>query len=181
MHDIERQVWREARAMTRREVITKAIVGQLSWVQAAEILRISTRHARRLRRKLERWGMSAVMDQRGGRPRRKRIRRPAHRVALPAQARRLCRFLAAARSSKLAGVELELVLSSKHERVVRNDNTVTFKNLILQSALNPPAHPFRALPGDGASILRRQPGHQLSEPPARPLRCRRRTAPPRPQ
>ena len=33
---------------------------------------------------------------------------------------------------KLAGVELELVLSSKHERVVRNDNTVTFKNLILQ-------------------------------------------------
>jgi hypothetical protein len=33
---------------------------------------------------------------------------------------------------KLAGIELELVLSSKHERVVRNDNTVTFKNLILQ-------------------------------------------------
>jgi hypothetical protein len=33
---------------------------------------------------------------------------------------------------KLAGVELELVLSSKHERIVRNDNTVTFKNLILQ-------------------------------------------------
>jgi hypothetical protein len=33
---------------------------------------------------------------------------------------------------KLAGVELELVLSSKHERIVRNDNTITFKNLILQ-------------------------------------------------
>jgi hypothetical protein len=33
---------------------------------------------------------------------------------------------------KLAGIELELVLSSKHERIVRNDNTVTFKNLILQ-------------------------------------------------
>jgi hypothetical protein len=33
---------------------------------------------------------------------------------------------------KLTGVELELLLSSKHERVVRNDNTVTFKNLILQ-------------------------------------------------
>jgi hypothetical protein len=28
---------------------------------------------------------------------------------------------------KLAGIELELVLSSRHERVVRNDNTVTFK------------------------------------------------------
>ena len=33
---------------------------------------------------------------------------------------------------KLAGVELELVLSSKHERIERNDNIVTFKNLILQ-------------------------------------------------
>ncbi|MBV8771878.1 MAG: hypothetical protein JO166_06040, partial [Deltaproteobacteria bacterium] len=33
---------------------------------------------------------------------------------------------------RLAGIELELVLSSRHERVVRNDNTVTFKNLILQ-------------------------------------------------
>jgi len=33
---------------------------------------------------------------------------------------------------KLAGVELELVLSSKHQRVVRNDNTVAFQNLTLQ-------------------------------------------------
>ena len=69
MHDIERRVWWEARAMTRREVITKAITKQLSWVQAAEIMRISARHARRLRRKVERWGMSAVMDRRGGRSR----------------------------------------------------------------------------------------------------------------
>ena len=28
MQDIERQVWREARAMTRREVITKAVTRQ---------------------------------------------------------------------------------------------------------------------------------------------------------
>ena len=55
--------------MTRREVITKAITKQLSWVQAAEIMRISARHAQRLRRKVERWGMLAVMDRRGGRPR----------------------------------------------------------------------------------------------------------------
>ena len=74
MHDIERRVGREAGAMTRRAVITKAIAKQLSWVQASEILGISARHMRRLRRKLERWGMSAVMDQRGGRPRRKRIK-----------------------------------------------------------------------------------------------------------
>src|ERR1700737_61487 len=74
MHDIERRVWREARAMTRREVITKAIAKQLSWVQAAAILGISARHMRRVRRKVEGWGMSAVMDQCGGRPRRKRIK-----------------------------------------------------------------------------------------------------------
>src|SRR2546430_1117865 len=74
MEKIERRVWREARAMTRREVITKAIARQLTWVQASEILGISARHMRRLRRKVERWGMSAVMDQRGGRPRRKRIK-----------------------------------------------------------------------------------------------------------
>src|SRR5215471_7455201 len=74
MGNVERRVWREARAMTRREVITKAIAGQLSWVQASEILAVSARHMRRLRRKVECWGMSAVMDQRGGRPRRKRIK-----------------------------------------------------------------------------------------------------------
>lgn len=60
--------------MTRREVITKAIAKQLSWVQASEILAVSARHMRRLRRKVECWGMSAVMDQRCGRPRRKRIK-----------------------------------------------------------------------------------------------------------
>jgi transposase len=74
MQNIERQVWREARAMTRREVITKAIAKQLTWVQASEILGVSARHMRRLRRQVECWGMSAVMDQRGGRPRRKRIK-----------------------------------------------------------------------------------------------------------
>jgi hypothetical protein len=74
MQNIERQVWREARAMTRREVITKAIAKQLTWIQASEILGVSARHMRRLRRQVECWGMSAVMDQRGGRPRRKRIK-----------------------------------------------------------------------------------------------------------
>jgi hypothetical protein len=33
---------------------------------------------------------------------------------------------------KLGGIELELLLSSQHERVVRNDNTITFTTLILQ-------------------------------------------------
>jgi transposase len=74
MESIERRVWREARAMTRREVITKAIAGQLSWVQAAEVLAISARQMRRVRRAVEQYGMEAVMDRRGGRPRRRRIK-----------------------------------------------------------------------------------------------------------
>jgi transposase len=74
MQNIERQVWREVRAMTRREVITKAVVRQLSWVQAAAILGVTPRHMRRIRRKVEHWGFDAVMDQRGGRPRRQRIK-----------------------------------------------------------------------------------------------------------
>jgi len=60
--------------MTRREVIVKAIVGQLSWVQAAEVLAITPRQLRRIRREIEQHGMEAVMDHRGGRPRRKRIK-----------------------------------------------------------------------------------------------------------
>jgi transposase len=74
MQKIERQVRREARAMTRREVITKAIAKRLSWVQAAEIIGIKPRQMRRIRWRVEHYGLDAVMDQRGGRPRRKRIK-----------------------------------------------------------------------------------------------------------
>jgi transposase len=74
MQNIKRQVWREARAMTRREVITKAIAKQLSWVQAAEIVGVTPRQMRRIRWRVEHYGLEAVMDQRGGRPRRKRIK-----------------------------------------------------------------------------------------------------------
>src|SRR5215471_3351252 len=74
MQEIERQVWREARAMTRREVLTKAIAKRLSWVQAAEIIGIKPRQMRRIRWRVEHYGLDAVMDQRGGRPRRKRIK-----------------------------------------------------------------------------------------------------------
>jgi transposase len=74
MQEIERQVQREARAMTRREVITKAIAKRLSWIQAAEIIGIKPRQMRRIRWRVERYGLDAVMDQRGGRPRRKRIK-----------------------------------------------------------------------------------------------------------
>jgi hypothetical protein len=62
MENIQRRVWREARTMTRREVITKAIAKQLTWLQASQIQAISARHMRRLRRKVECLGMSAAMD-----------------------------------------------------------------------------------------------------------------------
>ena len=74
MENIERRVWREARAMTRREVITKAIAKQLTWIQAAEIIGIKPRQMRRVRWRVEHYGLDAVMDQRGGRPRRRRIK-----------------------------------------------------------------------------------------------------------
>jgi transposase len=74
MQEIERQVGREARAMTRREIITKAIAKRLSWIQAAEIIGIKPRQMRRIRWRVEHYGLEAVMDQRGGRPRRQRIK-----------------------------------------------------------------------------------------------------------
>src|SRR5436305_7511023 len=74
MQEIERQVRREAGALTRREIITKAIAKRLSWSQAAEIIGIKPRQMRRIRWRVEHYGLEAVMDQRGGRPRRKRIK-----------------------------------------------------------------------------------------------------------
>lgn len=72
MH-IERRVAREAKAMTRSEVILKAIEGRITWLQAADICRISPRHMRRLKQAYEEYGFDGIVDHRGGRPRRKRI------------------------------------------------------------------------------------------------------------
>ncbi len=51
MENIERRV--------RREVITKAIARQLTWSQAAQVLGITERHMRRVRRVVERHGMGS--------------------------------------------------------------------------------------------------------------------------
>jgi hypothetical protein len=80
---------------------------------------------------------------------------------------------------KLAGIELELVLSSQHERVVRNHNTITFRGAGSAVACDQAPHPFRALPGHRAPVLQRQPRAQLSGPPARALRRRWPPSPPR--
>jgi transposase len=73
MHDVERRVAREVRTMTRKEVIVKAIAGDLTWIQAAAILGITPRHLRRLKRSWERRGYGGLQDQRGRTTRRRRI------------------------------------------------------------------------------------------------------------
>jgi transposase len=73
MDTIGRQVAKEIRAMTRKEVIVRAIDGQLTWIQAADILGISARHLRRLKQLWEHRGYDGLQDQRGLRPRRRRI------------------------------------------------------------------------------------------------------------
>lgn len=69
----ERRIAQEAKAVTRKEVILKAIEGRLTWLQAATVLGISARHMRRLKEKYERFGFGGLRDLRAGTPRRKRI------------------------------------------------------------------------------------------------------------
>lgn len=73
MSHIERRIAQEAKALTRKEVILKAIEGRLTWLQAATVLGISPRQMRRLKEKYERYGFGGLRDMRSGTPRRKRI------------------------------------------------------------------------------------------------------------
>ena len=73
MGNVERAVAREARAMTRRQVILKAIEGEITWIQAAQIAGITDRQMRRLKRAYERGGFDGLRDYRGRSQRRKRI------------------------------------------------------------------------------------------------------------
>ena len=84
MKDRAWTVAREIKAMTRKEVIVKAMAGRLSWIAAADILGVSARHMRRLRDRYERYGYQGVVDGRAGTPRRKRLR--------PAVIAELCRL-----------------------------------------------------------------------------------------
>ena len=59
--------------MSRKEVIVKTIAGELTWIQAADILGITARHLRRLKQRWERHGYDGLVDYRGGKPRRTRI------------------------------------------------------------------------------------------------------------
>ena len=70
---IERRIAREAKAMTRKEIIIRAIAGKITWRQAADIIGITPRHMRRIRAGYQKWGIDALRDRRGGRPRMQRI------------------------------------------------------------------------------------------------------------
>lgn len=73
MESVERVVAGRVRTVTARDVIVKAIDGQISWIQASEILGITARHMRRLRDRYEKDGYKGLVDNRAGTPRRKRI------------------------------------------------------------------------------------------------------------
>jgi len=49
METIERRVAREARVMTKQQVMLEAINGEITWIQAADILGVTARHMRRMR------------------------------------------------------------------------------------------------------------------------------------
>jgi transposase len=77
--DIQREVAREAKAMTRQQVILRAITGKINWLQAADIIGVTARHARRLRDRFEKGGLEELRDGRRGRFMRARIASPVIR------------------------------------------------------------------------------------------------------
>jgi transposase len=59
--------------MKIKEVITRAMSGQINWMQAAEIIGITDRSMRRWRKRLSRGGYEDLLDRRTRRPSAKRI------------------------------------------------------------------------------------------------------------
>jgi hypothetical protein len=63
---IEKALLWEARVMTRREVIQKAMEGKITWLQASQICSISPRHMLRLRERYQKLGDQGLRDGRQG-------------------------------------------------------------------------------------------------------------------
>src|SRR5262245_55520059 len=61
------------RAMKLKEVITRAMSGQINWMEAAEIIGITDRSMRRWRKRLSTGGYEDLLDRRTRRPSAKRI------------------------------------------------------------------------------------------------------------
>jgi hypothetical protein len=133
--------------MTRQEVVKKAMQKTLGWSQAAVILGVTERQVRRIRRRMEQLGVAGLVDRRHL-PRKKRIsaetvseirtyaaaNRYLERTFLPDFNSRFAVEPAQAESAfaRVDGVDLDLLVSIHHARVVRNDNTVFFNNRVLQ-------------------------------------------------
>src|SRR5512142_1169047 len=62
----------------------KAVEGRITWIQAAEILRVTARHLRRLRERFERLGSRSLLDGRAGCAREKKL--------APETLREICRL-----------------------------------------------------------------------------------------
>jgi transposase len=60
-------------AMKVQEVIVRALSGQLSWIQVAEILGLSARTVRRLRWRYQQYGYDGLLDRRRRRPSLRRV------------------------------------------------------------------------------------------------------------
>ena len=56
------------RAMTIQQVMLRAMSGEITWIQAAEILGFRTRTIRRWRARFEHRGYDGLLDRRRGRP-----------------------------------------------------------------------------------------------------------------
>lgn len=61
------------RAMKVEEVILRAVSGQITFWQAARILRMSPRHLRRVLQRYRHSGFDGLLDRRKGRPSTKRV------------------------------------------------------------------------------------------------------------
>lgn len=73
METLNKQIAREAKQMTRKDIIMKAINKEITWIQASSILGITARHMRRLKWCYEKYGYGGLRDHRASTPRRKRI------------------------------------------------------------------------------------------------------------
>jgi transposase len=73
MKHLNTEVAREAKTMTRREVIQKAIEKRITCIQAATICGVTARHMARLRERYERLGITGLRDGRTGKRQPRRI------------------------------------------------------------------------------------------------------------
>ena len=77
------------RAMKIKEVITRAMSGLITWLQAAEIIGISDRSMRRWRKRLSTGGYEDLLDRRTRRPSAKRalVNKVVFEVVMPSRPR----------------------------------------------------------------------------------------------